>query len=124
MLVFGLTSSTFDFITFAAVRFLFHGDEVLFHTLWFIESVFTGLLIILLVRTQRPVFSSIPGIWLIVAALVVSAVTVALPFTPLAGMLGFVQPTASMIATIFGIACLYGVGMETAKAIFYRTNRS
>lgn len=119
MLTFGLTSSIFDFLTYGAVRWLFHGEAELFQTLWFMESVFSGLLIILLVRTQRPVFRSLPGFWLLLASAVVAAITVALPFSPFHEALGFVTPTASMVLTIGVIACLYGVGMETAKAVFY-----
>ncbi|MFO0918613.1 MAG: magnesium-translocating P-type ATPase [Planctomycetaceae bacterium] len=120
MLTFGLTGSLFDFLTFGAVRTLFHGDLVLFHTVWFIESVLTGLIILMAVRTRRSIFHSRPGTLLIVAVAAIAVVATAIPFLPFRDWLGFTKPTAAMIGVIAIIAVLYGVGMETAKAVFYR----
>jgi Mg2+-importing ATPase len=120
MLTFGLTGSLFDFLTFGAVRAIFHGDLVLFHTVWFIESVLTGLIILLAVRTRRPIFRSQPGTLLIISVTVIAIIATAIPFLPIRESLGFTKPTAAMIGVIAVIAILYGAGMETAKAFFYR----
>ncbi|WP_010587276.1 magnesium-translocating P-type ATPase [Schlesneria paludicola] len=124
MLTFGLTSSTFDFLTFGAVLYLFHADETLFHTLWFIESLLTGLLILLIVRTQRPFFRSQTSVWLALATGGAAIVAVSLPYLPLHQELGFTPPTWTMILTVFAISGLYALGMETAKGFFYRGPRT
>lgn len=120
MLTFGLTGSLFDFLTFGVVRTIFHGDLVLFHTVWFMESVLTGLMILLVVRTQRPVFRSQPGLLLAVSTAAIAIVALVIPFFPFREMLGFTKPTASMIGIVLLIAVLYAIGMETAKRLFYR----
>lgn len=124
MLTFGLTSSTFDFITFGAVLSLFHADETLFHTLWFIESLLTGLLILLIVRTQRPFFRSQTSIWLALATGSVAVIAVLLPYSPFHQQLGFTPPSASMIMIVLAISVLYAIGMETAKRLFYRKSEN
>lgn len=124
MLTFGLTSSIFDFLTFGTIFWLFYfagdGFPVLFRTLWFVESTLTGLLIIMTIRTQRPVFRSRPGFWLCLATAVVAIITVAIPLSPLRGPLGFTSPTVGQLLTVLVISGLYACGMETAKRVVYR----
>src|SRR5262249_45185926 len=82
MLSFGLTSSMFDFLTFGAMYALYGSDEQIFHTGWFVESTLTGVMIMLVIRTQRPFFLSRPGMLLSLASALIAVVTVALPFSP------------------------------------------
>lgn len=120
MLVFGLSSSVFDFLTFGVLLKLYQATEVQFQTGWFIESVMTGLIMMLLVRTQRPFFQSQPGIYLLSAVLITGSIAVGLPFSPFKEALGFTTPPWSLLALVAGIGVLYGIAMETAKWFFYR----
>jgi len=129
MMSFGFSSSMFDFLTFAAMFYIFRelrstGDqetfEQLFHTGWFVESTLTGLMILAVVRTQRPFFLSLPGRLFLFAAISMTLLTLWLPYSPFASALGFVQPPAILIAIAVCITLLYGVGMEVVKRIFYR----
>jgi Mg2+-importing ATPase len=120
MLAFGLSSSMFDFLTFGAMYVLYGFDEDTFHTGWFVESTLTGLMIMLIVRTQRPFFLSRPGMLLSVACVLIAIATVALPFSPFAPTLQFVRPPAMLMALALGITLLYGVGLEIVKRLFYR----
>ncbi|MDD1732905.1 MAG: magnesium-translocating P-type ATPase, partial [Methanothrix sp.] len=61
MVVFGLLSSIFDFLTFGALLFLLHANVDQFRTGWFIESVISASFIVLIIRTKRPFFSSRPS---------------------------------------------------------------
>jgi Mg2+-importing ATPase len=58
MIVFGIVSSVFDFLTFGALLFLLNADEEQFRTGWFLESVMTELLILPVIRTWRPFYQS------------------------------------------------------------------
>ncbi len=120
MLSFGFASSMFDFLTFGALLLVYGQNEATFHTGWFIESVLTGLMILLVVRTQRPFFLSRPGKLLIFASAVVAIVTVMLPYSPSAPPLEFVRPPALLLPVVIGITLLYGAGMELVKRIFQR----
>jgi hypothetical protein len=42
MLVFGLVSAIFDFVTFAVLQGGFHARPELFRTAWFVESLLTS----------------------------------------------------------------------------------
>ncbi len=56
MFVFGPISSVFDFVTFGLLLWVFHADEKLFHTGWFVESLSTQIL-----NLYYPYHSSLAG---------------------------------------------------------------
>ncbi|HTN02230.1 MAG TPA: magnesium-translocating P-type ATPase [Planctomycetaceae bacterium] len=120
MLVFGLCGSVFDFLTFGLLLYVYKAPIEQFRTGWFIEAVLTGLVIMLLVRTQRPFWRSRPGLAFSLTLLAVAAVTLLLPYLPFAGALEFVPPPASLTLLVIGISAVYGVGLELAKRAFYR----
>ena len=94
--------------------------EQLFQTGWFIESTLTGLMILMVIRTQRPFILSRPGRLFLIAEICVAIVTVLIPFSPFAEKLGFVRPPAMLLVIVLGITALYGLGMELVKRLFYR----
>jgi len=56
MIIFGLLSSVFDYLTFGVLIFFMHAKEKAFQTGWFTESVISAILIVLVVRTKLPFF--------------------------------------------------------------------
>ncbi|TXT32727.1 MAG: Mg2+-importing ATPase, partial [Planctomycetota bacterium] len=120
MLTFGWSSSAFDFLTFGVLLFVYHADIHQFRTGFFIESVMTGLLIMLIVRTQRPFVKSRPGRYLLIAAIIIAAITVFLPYSSFQEALGFTAPPPTLLLLVAVIAGLYALAMELAKRIFYR----
>src|SRR5208282_2002465 len=81
MYVFGPLSSIFDFITFGLLLWVFHADEKLFHTGWFVESLATQTLVIFIIRTARPLRDP-PHPALVGSTLLAFALAVALPYSP------------------------------------------
>jgi Mg2+-importing ATPase len=120
MVEFGILSSVFDFMTFAALLWLFSAGAELFRTAWFVESLLTELVVALVVRTQRPFFESRPGTLLLWSTLAVVALAVAIPFLPGARLLGFVPLPLAVLATLAVITALYVTATELAKKRFYR----
>jgi Mg2+-importing ATPase len=120
MLVFGVVSSVFDFLTFGVLLLLLHATPEQFRTGWFVESVVSAALVVLVVRTRHPLLRSRPGRGLLLATLGVVALALALPWTPLAAPLGFVPIPLWFLAVLLGIVAAYGVCAELAKRIFYR----
>jgi Mg2+-importing ATPase len=120
MLTFGPVSSVFDFLTFYVLLGVFHADEALFHTGWFVESVITQVLVIFIIRTRGNPLASRPNAWLVGLSLAVAATAAALPWTPLAEYLGFVRPSPALYGALLGIVAAYLVSVSVAKSAFYR----
>jgi Mg2+-importing ATPase len=124
MIVFGLISSAFDYLTFAVLRFGFHADAALFRTGWFLVSVVTELLVMLVLRTRRPFLRSRPGTALLTSSALIAIITIAAPFTPVAAGLGFRAPSAAMLAALGAVLAGYLAVTEIAKHFFYRAVRT
>lgn len=124
MMTFGVVSSAFDYLTFGALLFVAHATTDEFRTGWFVESVISASLIVLVVRTRRPFLRSRPGRQLVLATLLILVVTLALPFSPVAPVLGFQPLSFSILLMIALIVALYIVTAEIAKRMFYRLVRS
>jgi len=119
MVLFGLVSSFFDFLTFGTLLYLFQATEEEFRTGWFIESLLTELVIALVVRTRRVFFRSRPGNLLLASTIVVIGITLALPYLPFNSLLGFVPLPAPLMLLLIGLTVLYVGVVEWAKKIFY-----
>jgi len=120
MVEFGVLSSIFDFITFAALLAVFRAPPTLFRTAWFVESLLTELVIALVVRTRRVFFRSKPGNVLLASTVIIVAVAFTVPVVPHADVLGFVPLPASILAALAGITVLYVLATEVMKGWFYR----
>jgi Mg2+-importing ATPase len=123
MLTFGILSSIFDYLTFGALLIFLHASETQFRTGWFMESVISASLIVLVIRSRRPLLRSRPGKYLLMATLLVVVVTLILPFTPLDQVLGFSKLPATFILVIIAIVIAYIFAAELAKNVFYRLVR-
>ncbi|MCX7856543.1 MAG: magnesium-translocating P-type ATPase [Deltaproteobacteria bacterium] len=121
MMFIGPVSSIFDYLTFGLLWFVFGCgafvipevdlgtktfSEKLFQTGWFVESLLTQTLIIHVIRTKKiPIIESSPSLAMIVTTLIVMAVGVYLPYSPIASDLGFVPlPFSFWIWIIFFLA--------------------
>lgn len=120
MLTFGVLSSVFDFVTFGTLRYVFEADTGQFRTAWFMESIVSASLVVLVVRSRRPLFRSRPSARLVGATLVIVLVAVALPDLPFASRLGLVPLPWTWLATVAAIVATYIACAEVAKRSFYR----
>lgn len=120
MITFGLTSTVFDLLTFAVLWSIAGGDEVLFRTGWFLESLLTELLVLFMLRTSLPFYRSRPGRFLLWSSVVICLVAVWLPFSPVAGALGFQALPPDVLGAILAITVAYALVTEYVKAAFFR----
>jgi len=120
MLTFGLISSIFDFITFGVLMLVFHSTDVQFRTGWFIESVISASLIVLVIRSRKPFFKSVPGKYLLIATTCIAIAALAIPYTPLAALFGFTAIPIWILFTIALIIMSYIFVAEVAKKWFYK----
>lgn len=120
MIVFGVLSSLFDYLTFGSLLYIFHASVAQFRTGWFIESVISAALIVLVVRTRRLFFLSPPGKYLLRASLVIASLTPILPFTPVARLFNFAPLSGLFLLVIIVLVVFYIVFAEIAKIFFYK----
>ncbi len=120
MITFGLISSIFDYLTFGVLIFLLKAQPEQFRSGWFIESVISASLIVLVIRTRQPFFKSQPSKYLTMATLLVTGVTLIFPFTPLGKLFGFMPLPIYFLLLLAGIMGMYIFSAEVAKRIFYR----
>ncbi len=120
MLTFGILSSVFDYLTFGVLLLVLHATTDQFRTGWFLESVISASVTVLVIRTRKPFFRSKPGKYLLMATLLIVAVTILFPFTPLAGLLGFHPLPVSILLVIGMIVVAYMIAAEMTKRSFYK----
>jgi Mg2+-importing ATPase len=123
ILFIGPISSIFDYLTFFIMIYLFgawtHAD--LFHTGWFVESIFTQTLIIHVIRTNKlPFIQSRASKSLLLTSLLIVAAGVYLPYSPLASWLGFVPLPPLYWPLLLGMLLMYVLLTQAVKTWFYR----
>ena len=120
MLIIGPISSIYDFLTFEVLLMLFHANERLFHTGWFVESLATQTLVIFVIRTTQNPFKSRPSMPLLVTVLAIVIIGFILPFTGLGYLLGFTPLPVALLITIGVLTVTYLALVQVVKSIFYR----
>jgi Mg2+-importing ATPase len=124
ILFIGPISSIFDYVTFFMMLYVFKAwsNGALFHTGWFIESLFTQTLIIHVIRTNKiPFIQSRASLPLILSSLVIVAFGAWLPSSSiLAGALGFVPLPLLYWPLLAAILLCYMVLTQLIKTWFIR----
>jgi Mg2+-importing ATPase len=120
MITFGLVSSVFDYLTFGVLLLLLHASQIQFRTGWFVESVVSAALIVLVIRSRKPFFKSRPGKYLFISTMAIVIITLVFPYTPLAGIFGFSPLPLLFLLYIGVIVILYILSAEITKNIFYK----
>jgi Mg2+-importing ATPase len=123
ILYIGPISSIFDYMTFFIMLYVFNcwTNATLFHTGWFVESLFTQTLIIHVIRTNKiPFIQSRASMPLLFTSLAIVAVGAWLPYSPLAGVLGLVALPLLYWLLLAGMLLAYVVLTQVVKNWFYR----
>jgi Mg2+-importing ATPase len=120
MIVFGILSSVLDYLTFGALLFILHSTTYQFRTGWFMESVISASMIVLVIRSRKPFFKSMPGKYLFTATLLIVIGTFLFPFMPIGKVFGFSQLPISFLLLLGGIVAFYIIAAEMVKAVFYK----
>ena len=120
MLTIGPISSLFDLLTFYLLISLFHANESLFRTGWFVESIASQVLVIFVIRTRLNPLHSHPNRWLVLTSLGVVVTAMGLPFTPLAPYLGFTPLPLAFFGLLTVLLVAYLAMVEGGKQWFYK----
>ncbi len=141
MLTFGPVSSVFDFLTFAFLFFwlcpLVSGGNfatldaagkaafvAVFQTGWFLESLWTQILILHMLRTKRmPFRESSPSRQVVVVTVVGLAAFTILTFTPLGRWLGLTSMPAVFFIFLVVVVALYMLFVSGVKKMYVKKHR-
>jgi Mg2+-importing ATPase len=123
ILFIGPISSIFDYMTFFIMLYVFNAwnNPALFHTGWFVESLFTQTPIIHVIRTNKIPFIRSWASWpLILTSLIIVPVGAGLTVSPLAETLGFVAlpPLYWLLLAVMLVG--YAFLTQLVKTWFYR----
>jgi Mg2+-importing ATPase len=119
MIFIGPISSLYDFLTFYVLLHFFHAPAPLFHTGWFVESLATQTLVVFVIRTAGNPLRSRPSVWLTLNTLLIVAVGVLLPVSPLAGLLGFTRLPLPFFLFLVVSTLTYLLLVEAGKRFFF-----
>ena len=119
IILLALVSTIFDFIFFG----IFHKVQpALLQTLWFIESIFTEIVLIFSIRTSHFFLKAKrPGLPLIFISFITLLVTISLPFTGFGKeIFHFASPSIFALSIVLGLIFAYFVVSETVKLLYFR----
>ena len=120
MIVFGIHSSVFDFITFYTMYYYFKLTESNFQTAWFLESVLTELFILFIIRTKKTFLRSKPGKTLIITSSLSFVTTILLPVSSFASVLSINTAHFQQVRAIALILLLYIITADIIKVLFFK----
>ena len=120
----GPISSIFDYMTFFIMLYVFKcwHNPALFHTGWFVESLFTQTLIVHVIRTNKiPFIQSIASKPLLISSVAIVATGALLTIIqPIARILGFVALPPLYWPLLLGMLLTYVVLTQVIKTWFIR----
>jgi Mg2+-importing ATPase len=102
----------------------FHASEATFHTGWFIESIATQVLVVFIIRTRANPIKSRCSQWLTLSSFGIVVLAVAIPFSPIAGILGFVPLPLSFLGVLALVVVAYLVLVQVVKQLLNRLSGS
>ena len=94
-----------------------------YSTGWFVESVLSASLIVLVIRSRRPFFESFPGKYLLLTTIAIVGATLIFLFSPISSLFGFAQTALLVLLLMSLIVVLYIILGEVVKGIFYKRVR-
>ena len=115
MVLIGPISSIYDFLTFYVLLHFFHASQPEFHTGWFVESLATQTLVLFIIRTMGNPLKSRPSAPLAITTILIVVIGIALPYSPVAGLLGFTMLPGPFFTFLAISTATYLLLVEWAK---------
>jgi P-type Mg2+ transporter len=121
MIVFSLLSSVFDMATFGILLEVFNLWQAGFQTAWFVESLLTEVVVVLVLRTRAPAWRSRSSNTILLTTISIIGIALAIPYVPkFATLSGFVPLSGPLVGLMLAIVVTYGLVIEFAKHWFYK----
>jgi len=81
------------------------------------------LMILFIIRTKKSFIKSRPGKWLLITGMIAFCITLYLPFSPFADLLGLSVEHIKQVIAIIIILFFYMLTADLLKIIFFRMNK-
>lgn len=122
MLFMGPLSSCFDLIVFAILWFVFGVREAwIFQSIWFSYGVVSNLVGMHIIRTaKKPFIESNASKMVYFSSILLSAIAIIVPFTPLGAFIGLAGVPIKFLSIIIGVPVLYCFVAIFAKKIYIK----
>jgi len=120
MVIFGFQSTLFDFMTFGVLLIVLQSTVDEFRTGWFLLSIITEIIVMLVIRTNHFFLRSRPSKYLLLSSALILIATVLLPYSPIAPLLSLVILPFWTSISIVGIIIAYIITAEITKQVFHR----
>lgn len=125
MIWIGPTSSIFDITTYALMWFVFGANSVaaesLFHSGWFIEGLLSQTLVVHMLRTQKiPFIQSTAAFPVIVMTMLIMAVGIYIPFSPIGSLIGLQPLPWSYFPWLVATLLSYCVVAQIMKRVYIK----
>ena len=119
MIVFGLISVVFDLLIFFVLLHFTVSSVAEMRTAWFVESLLSQLIALVIIRTPLPLWRSRPSTPLAVLLVGVAIAAMGLPYVLWAEPFAFTPLALPLMGVVVGLVVLYALTLEGAKR-FYR----
>lgn len=123
MFTFGFFSSAFDYLATFIIYQGFQADQEIFQSSWFIFSVLTELLILMVMRTGKRFYQSRPAPILLYSSLGVGFLTFLLPYLPFHQIFNLEPIPFTLLFILILITIIYALLAEVLKHYFYKSKR-
>ncbi len=128
MLFIGPISSIFDYMTFGVMWFVFGAHLVasqgLFQAGWFIESLMTQTLVVMVIRTNKiPFLQSAPNKKLFILSIGIVAIGLVIVATPIRSIFGFQELPWTFYPILFGMVGTYLVLTQIMKTFLLKMKK-
>ena len=121
MIYFGIFSSFCDLTLIFFLLVVFKTPIDVFRTALFIEATISEIIILFAIRTKKTFFKSKPGTLLFVTTMIVTIVTIIIPFTAFGdNFFDFTKIPVVIIVTIIAVISVYFAVVEVAKKFFFK----
>ena len=120
MIVFGVLSSVFDYLTFGVLLLVFNSSMTQFQNRLVCGISYFSKSNRARHSEQRAFLQEFPGKYLLIATLLIVGATVILPFTFLGRLFGFGSVPLSLVIVMVAIVVLYLFSGEVIKRVFYK----
>ncbi len=119
MLIFGFLSSAVDIFLYWLLVGVFDVSPEVFRSVWFIESLLSESVAMLVLRSKRPFWKSRPSTGLIVFSVLSGLVAIAITFMPVVGStLGFGPSPIYLLGAVGVLLLGYAIANEVVKRRF------
>jgi Mg2+-importing ATPase len=108
-------------VTFGFLLFVVNVTTSQFRTAWFVESLITQLVTMLIVRTTIAAWKDRPGPLLLWSTAFITLVALLLPyFRPVAGIFDFTPLPIPLLGGLIAISAIYAATLELVKRFYFR----